>query len=32
MFYSLPSGLVLYWLLNTSFSLLQQQVVFRRMV
>ena len=31
MFYSLPSGLVLYWLLNTSFSLLQQQVIFRRM-
>ena len=31
MFYTLPSGLVLYWLLNTTFAVVQQQLVLRRM-
>ena len=30
MFYTLPSGLVLYWLLNTTLTVLQQQLVLRR--
>jgi len=30
MFYSLPSALVLYWLLNTTLVLVQQQWILRR--
>lgn len=30
MFYGLPSGLVLYWLLNTSLAVVQQQLVLRK--
>lgn len=31
MFYALPSGLVLYWLLNTSLVVLQQRLMLRRL-
>lgn len=31
MFYALPSGLVLYWLLNTTFTVVQQQLVIRKL-
>lgn len=31
MFYALPSGLVLYWLLNTTLTVVQQQLMLRRL-
>ena len=31
MFYALPSGLVLYWLLNTTLTVVQQQLILRKL-